>query len=324
MGDVTRDMEIRKWESENKEGGSVRAVVFVHGIFSDHTRFNKCLQRLKGRLNGWGFYYVDYDYHDSLDTNGKKLVSALCKKFSECDEVVVVAHSMGGLVARIACLREQLRFVRKVFLLATPNHGALRTSSLGIQAQMVRAATGVLWGIRPWKPGMRDLTRVGDVMRKPLESAGNNSDHIDYVTIPGRYFHRQRGVFDHHSDERWKVLFIALGTLVDGLEPLLSVKLERPHDGIVEEASNCLIPDEAERPSEKRYSIRRVDQRDGRVSYAHVVPDSAIDLCHVMVPDDGEVIDVMASIINACTLAKWLGSDRSNHDAVNVRLFNYG
>ena len=273
--DGHRDMQVRNWNdggpARRKEG--VKAVVFIHGIFSDHARFEKCQSKLAAELRGWKFYYVDYDFHKGLKENGKCLACSLRRAFCETSTVVIVAHSMGGLVARIACMKGPLRFVRQLFLLGTPNHGALRTSSLGILAQMVRATTGVLWGIRPWKAGMLDLTRVDGVMKGSLKSA-KNCETIDYVTIPGRYFHDQRGVLDWDWSEEWKTLFgvldAAWGVVADvpGLGALLSVRLERAHDGIVEEASNSLVPDRAERLSEKRRSIRRVDRKEGSESYA--------------------------------------------------------
>ena len=145
---------------------------------------------------------------------------------------------------------------------------------------------------------MLDLTRVARVMRQPLSCASSRSDHIQYVTIPGRYFHAQRGVLDHRLNERWKTLFVALdvtfgvAAIVGGLAAVLSVRLQRAHDGIVEESSNNLIPDRGERRSEKGRWIRRVDRMARGVSYAHVVPDSACELCHVAVPDDEKVIQL--------------------------------
>src|SRR5215472_17961543 len=140
-------------------------------------------------------------------------------------------------------------FIRMLFLLATPNHGAFRTSSLGVLAQMTRAITGTIWGIRPRKVGILDLTRVTKIMAPYIENL-RRTDHIDYISVPGRYFHVQRGIFDHSLSDSWKVIFGGLDVGFDiarGLLPLFSIKLERAHDGIVEEASNSLIPEKSER-----------------------------------------------------------------------------
>ena len=332
MSNIHRDMQVRDWKTGDpcaRSKGELKAIVFIHGMLSDHERFSECEAGLGAALTDWDFFYVDYDYHESLSTNGRRFVCALQEAFGKDDEVVIIGHSMGGLIARIACMEVRLAFVRQLFLLATPNHGALRTSSLGVYAQMVRATTGVLWGIRPWKPGMLDLTRVDQVMTKPLKCL-YNSEHIDYVTVPGRYFHSQRGVLDHQLDGGWKALFVALDTafglasVVPGLAALMSVRLTRAHDGIVEEASNSLIPDKGERRSEKGRSIRRVDPDGEGVGYAHVVPDSAIELCHVEVPDDAEVIKIIAEIIGAGRLQRWLAGHRKDHGDVDVKLFNPG
>ena len=156
MSNIHRDMQVRGWKTgdpcaRSKKG--LKAIVFIHGMLSDHKRFDKCKTGLGAALADWDFFYVDYDYHESLSINGKRFSCALQEAFGKDDDVVIVGHSMGGLIARIACMEVRSAFVRQLFLLATPNHGALRTSSLGVYAQMVRATTGVLWGIRPLEAG---------------------------------------------------------------------------------------------------------------------------------------------------------------------------
>src|SRR5262249_5344428 len=139
--------------------------------------------------------------------------------------------------------------------------------------------------------------------------------HIDYISVPGRYFHVQRGIFDHSLSDSWKVIFGGLDVGFDiarGLLPLFSIKLERAHDGIVEEASNSLIPEKSERRSEKRKSIRRRDDSTGPITYAHLVPTSAMNLVHVQVPDDPFVNSVIGDILDATTLEDWLGKRYEN------------
>ena len=334
MSEIRRDMTVRSW---GRRKSATRAaelkVVLVHGIFSDHRQLGVCQHGLAEHLDDAEFYYVDYDYHEPLVKNGDLLACALEHTFENGDNVFVIAHSMGGLVARIACLKRPLGFVRGVFLIATPNHGALRTSSLSVLAPMIRETVRVLWGIRSRKAGILDLTRVSEVMNKVMgsaESDGEIAKRIDYISIPGRYFHAQRGWFDHRLDGGRKTFFVAFGAAFDGLAPLLSIELSRAHDGIIEESSNCLIPDVGERKSEKGRSIRRVKRfahginqaKCEDVSYAHVVPDSAVELCHSEVKNDERVIRLVAEIIGASSLTAWLQDGRSKHDDVNVYLWN--
>jgi Putative serine esterase (DUF676) len=92
-----------------------RAIVFVHGIFSDHNTFEACYDTFVEdvRFNDFEFFYYDYDYNDSLENNGKLLAKILTKRFGPDDQVVIIAHSMGGLVARIAIVSERMLFVRE-------------------------------------------------------------------------------------------------------------------------------------------------------------------------------------------------------------------
>lgn len=331
MSRVPRDMHfelLHTWPTGDttpppKDHLPVKAIVFVHGILSDHLRFATCQNGLAITKQDWLFYYVDYDYHAPLADNGKHLSHTLRRYFSAQDEVIVVAHSMGGLITRIACLSHHLPFVRKVFLLATPNHGAFRTSSLSTAAQMARELTQLIWGLRQKKVGIIDLTRVTEIMARYIRDAQHVQD-IDYISIPGRYFHDERGRFDPDVPDIWKMAFGGMDAgfeLARGLLPLFSVKLDRAHDGIVEEASNNLIPEEpssaanlnlAARTSEKWDSIRRA-RSDPRITYAHLVPYSARELVHVNVPDDPFVIHVISDIIDAPSLSAWLHEPRERY-----------
>jgi pimeloyl-ACP methyl ester carboxylesterase len=71
MPKIPRDLRssvIRDWSTgapaplaNQYAGASIKAVVFVHGILSDHTTYANCHAKLAiGRLD-WKFYYVDYD-----------------------------------------------------------------------------------------------------------------------------------------------------------------------------------------------------------------------------------------------------------------------
>jgi hypothetical protein len=192
-----------------------------------------------------------------------------------------------------------------------------------VQATLV----GEIWGIRPKKKGIFDLTQVRQIMSTYVENRRyvSNTEHIDYISIPGEYFHPERGVLEHNLADIWKVAFAGVDVgldLLPGYLPLLSVKLKRPHDGIVEESSNNLIPEESGRRSEKRRSIYHELDTATRISYAHLVPKSAEALVHTAVPDDGMVIDLVASIIASDTLESWLHNKLSYfvHQLDRVRL----
>jgi hypothetical protein len=291
---------------------ALTAVVFVHGILSSHERFGTCCNKLAETNRSWRFFYVDYDYHTPMEDNGRWLALTLRQHFRDKDNVIIVAHSMGGLVSRIACLSERLPFIRMLFLLATPNHGAIRTPCLTLLAAMTRDLVGVIWGLRPKKKGVFDLTRADEVMTPYVsdDNARSNVLNIGYVSIPGRYFHNSRPAVEHFTRGAWKAVFGGIDVgfeLTRALLPLFSITLKRAHDGIVEEESNSLTPDISERKSEKGGQIRaRGLDRSSPVYYAHIAPDEVIDCVHTEVPDNIFVIRLIEDIIRAGGLGAWV------------------
>jgi pimeloyl-ACP methyl ester carboxylesterase len=326
MAKIDRDLRrgvIHEWATgapaafanQNAAAG-IKAVLFVHGILSDHTTYATCQAELAIARPDWHFYYVDYDYNEPIADNGRYLATALRQHFNDADRVVVVAHSMGGIVARYACLSQTLPFVRTMFLLGTPNHGAFRTSTLGILAQMTRGVVGELWGVRPKKVGIFDLTRVDKILAPLLKHAAR-TEHIDYVTIPGRYFHKERGFFDHNSLDVWRAIFGGLDVgfeLVRAFFPLLSINMQRAHDGIVEEASNQLVPDADEQRSEKRKNVRR--PAGAAATYAHVLADPANKLMHVQITGSEFVISIIDEILDEPQLDAWIPTARERYAPV--------
>ncbi|MGY3347206.1 pimeloyl-ACP methyl ester carboxylesterase [Bradyrhizobium sp. USDA 4459] len=336
MPKIPRDLRsgvIHEWSTGGpvplavKHAGSpIKAVLFVHGILSDHTTYANCQAKLVVGRPNWRFYYVDYDFNEPIADNGRHLAKALREHFNDADHVVVVAHSMGGVVARYACLSQKLPFVRTLFLLGTPNQGAFRTATLTILAQMSGGVIGQLWGVRPKKVGVFDLTRVDRILRPLLDNSAH-TDHIDYVTIPGRYFYRGRGFFEHDSSNIWRVIFGGLDVgleLVRAFLPLLSINMQRAHDGIVEEVSNQLMPEKVPQPdserrlrSEKRKSLRRPPPAPA--TYAHVVADAADDLMHVQLTGSEFVISIINEIIEEPSLDIWMPAARVRYgEAVDI------
>jgi pimeloyl-ACP methyl ester carboxylesterase len=80
--------------------------------------------RLKLNLRASGFAPVLYDYDWRLGVD--QLGAALAQRIREepADRVMIVAHSMGGLVSRAALAHEGMNNVERVVLLGTPNFGS--------------------------------------------------------------------------------------------------------------------------------------------------------------------------------------------------------
>src|SRR5262249_20248911 len=104
-----------------------RPVVFVHGL--GETEFAWGREPYGARLPGRTALYVRYNTGLHISENGAAL-DALLSSLPDFDELAIVGHSMGGLVARSACHQgaqrgaEWASRVRHVISLGTPHMGA--------------------------------------------------------------------------------------------------------------------------------------------------------------------------------------------------------
>jgi hypothetical protein len=77
--------------------------------------------KLKLAIEGFDARFFAYDWRLGIDRIGAALAS---KILAGGNPVSLVAHSMGGLVARVAAKRLPKRLIRRLILLGTPNQGA--------------------------------------------------------------------------------------------------------------------------------------------------------------------------------------------------------
>jgi pimeloyl-ACP methyl ester carboxylesterase len=135
------------------EGDPQRPVVLLHGYAQHTANFLWLLRRL--RRDGWlHLYSVRHTaMGGDIERSGARLagVIARIRRESGAAEVDVIAHSMGGLVAR-ACIRACGRAsgVGRLITLGTPHQGTLAFRWLGLD-QMVAQM----------RPGSALLTRLG-------------------------------------------------------------------------------------------------------------------------------------------------------------------
>jgi triacylglycerol esterase/lipase EstA (alpha/beta hydrolase family) len=115
-----------------------KLAVFVHGLCEDEQAWSITGRRSYGaRLHeelGYTPVYVRYNTGLHISDNGRRLAEVLHHVAgawpTEVEEIVLVGHSMGGLVARSACHygekdgRAWVEPVRHVFCLGTPHLGA--------------------------------------------------------------------------------------------------------------------------------------------------------------------------------------------------------
>lgn len=149
--------------------GTPRLVVFVHGLFETEYAWGRESygDRLARDL-GVTPLYVRYNSGRHVSENGASLAELLDAVVAawpvEIQDITLVGHSMGGLVARSACHRggDWTRHVRHVICLGTPHSGAPLEDAL----QMASAALAVLPETRPFagflrrrSAGIRDMRR---------------------------------------------------------------------------------------------------------------------------------------------------------------------
>jgi CHAT domain-containing protein/pimeloyl-ACP methyl ester carboxylesterase len=91
--------------------------------------------RLRLRNAGYDADYHPYDWRMSIDDLGAGLVKRL--KNEPAEEVYLVAHSMGGLVARAAITLKAPK-IKRLIMLGTPNHGSF------VPVQAIRAVYSVV------------------------------------------------------------------------------------------------------------------------------------------------------------------------------------
>lgn len=77
--------------------------------------------KLRLRLEGYEVAFFPFDWRQGVDRTGAELYEALADE----RETYLVAHSMGGLVARAALsLDRRRKRIRRLVMLGTPNHGS--------------------------------------------------------------------------------------------------------------------------------------------------------------------------------------------------------
>jgi pimeloyl-ACP methyl ester carboxylesterase len=122
---------------ETQAGVTGRLLVVVHGLcLNDQhwTRDGDNRIEAVAAAHGYTPVYLRYNSGRSIATNGREfadlLETLLCHWPQPVQEVAIVGHSMGGLVARSAvhhgraARHEWLRSLRRLVFLGTPHHGA--------------------------------------------------------------------------------------------------------------------------------------------------------------------------------------------------------
>lgn len=112
-----------------------KIALFIHGFTANATYMRPIMKQFAN--NGYVVAAFNYPCYDGIDKSARRLFELLAELDSltganvSNNRIVIVAHSMGGLVARaLVTLEDGHKYVRKVFTLGTPHDGTLINSAL--------------------------------------------------------------------------------------------------------------------------------------------------------------------------------------------------
>lgn len=292
---------------------STPVIVFVHGIRSNcGEAFSMLAASIKAdeRFRGWELMWCNYDWGYGVRLGASRLHDVLDFANSRAGEdgVYIVAHSMGGLVARAALLERSYPSVRRLIMLATPNFGAISTAQLSLFFQPVADVVFSLNGIYPKKRAYYDLTHTRELFQS--ERMARRKIENEYATVPAGYYHADRKGFDvgfRSKDNREFTGVLIAAELISKAFPS-RMPLSRPHDGIVSMESASLIPATV-RWSEKQDAIF-----NARPTYANIVHTRAEDVNHNTILRDDQFIELVMQLIYCESLKTWYDSMDRTHD----------
>lgn len=142
-----------------------RHVIFVHGYLAAGAVFDPLRAHVEDRAD---HATVDFGYgpHRAFESVGEELAE-LVQRVGRTNPVVLVGHSLGGLLARWCVdVLENAQEVERIVTLATPHGGTERA----------RIAPGSLGAAL--RPGSAVLRRLGEHSSVPLVSIAGSADRV--------------------------------------------------------------------------------------------------------------------------------------------------
>jgi len=134
------------------KGGFGKPVIFIHGMNSDGSRWNKLLNELEksGFYDNHQIWIFQYNWSELITVNGLDLY----KKINESgiQNPIIIAHSMGGLVARSYIA--QGGTIEKLVTFGTPHLG---TPLADLGAQLLGSDNFSTWIQESLIPGVADM-----------------------------------------------------------------------------------------------------------------------------------------------------------------------
>ena len=168
-------------------------ILFVHGYFSNRGYFNRIVPKLEAR----GIAPVFTPNFPSAFTTIERFAEALHREIERLcaatgqAQVILVCHSMGGLVARTYVCDHGAARVRKLITIASPHHGTvIAWFGSGANAVQMRPGSAYLRALEVREGGAGPRCRTTsiftphDTLVAPQESS--RLPNARNVVIPGR------------------------------------------------------------------------------------------------------------------------------------------
>lgn len=179
-----------EWEAVKNAGpwtvaaGTKGIVVLVHGWSSNHERLTPYARELGGE---WTVYGFDYARDQRISDTGAALASLLDRRVPPGQKVHIVAHSMGGLVARSAIEQHgAAAHVDTLITLGTPHSGMPIEYILNGHELYLQALA--FYDSRVEDPGASNVTRLASRMGRDLfvsETAHRKPFGLDVLDMCG-------------------------------------------------------------------------------------------------------------------------------------------
>jgi pimeloyl-ACP methyl ester carboxylesterase len=206
-----RDLELtREALATDCPDARPRVALFLHGLCEtdDSWRLRSAHyvpygDRLENEL-GYSSLYVNYNSGRHISENGREFAQALAALLDNwpvrIEEIALVGHSMGGLVARSAChygaMSEWAQRVRHVFTLGCPHTGApleRATNAAASALALLPETRGFAKALNLRSAGIKDL-RYGYVIEEdwfghdPDAYLRNTGREIPFLETANHYF----------------------------------------------------------------------------------------------------------------------------------------
>ncbi len=157
-------------------------VLFVHGMSGFPQEFSALMETIdRDRFQSWFYFYPSGVHLDGLSSHLTDIVTYLQNKHG-FDEMAVVAHSMGGLVARSFLLKyweqTQRRDIQVFVAISSPWGGS--ESTAGIENLPEELVVFSLYDMRPTSDFVKGLFRQPPDFKRPRTLPGHTNFHMMY------------------------------------------------------------------------------------------------------------------------------------------------